>query len=423
MNVGIKVEMKKLTVLLLSFILLFVLSIGGAPAQASASKVHLALGDEKITFNEGQPYIEQATTLIPAKAFLEGLEYDLSWDAATSTLYASKGELSFELKRDQKQAMANGEGYSLNVAPKIVDGILYAPLRFLAENAGYRVGWDAKNRAVALERQDSKGFFWKVEKDGSELYLLGSIHHGNDEMHPMRPELNAAYANSEHLVVEINITAPMSEQRAADIENKYMWYNDNTTLADHIDAETYTQLKSLFEESGALTAEWDSLKAWVTYMKLLNLNSAQDGYGGALGIDMYFLQKAFASGKSILELESVELQYEMLNNFSDELMSSLIKELIDSFHQPDSSIEPIANIWLNGDEAALVEMVEAMKAIPEYYQAILKDRNVAMLEKIEGYLEDKSKETYFVVVGAAHMVGEDGIVTRLKEKGYTVTRL
>jgi uncharacterized protein YbaP (TraB family) len=64
-----------------------------------------------------------------------------------------------------------------------------------------------------------------------------------------------------------------------------------------------------------------------------------------------------------------------------------------------------------------------MKAIPEYYQAILKDRNVAMLEKIEGYLEDKSKETYFVVVGAAHMVGEDGIVTRLKEKGYTVTRL
>jgi uncharacterized protein YbaP (TraB family) len=423
MNVGIKVEMKKLTVLLLSFILLFVLSIGGAPAQASASKVHLALGDEKITFNEGQPYIEQATTLIPAKAFLEGLEYDLSWDAATSTLYASKGELSFELKRDQKQAMANGEGYALNVSPKIVNGILYAPLRFLAENAGYRVGWDAKNRAVALERQDSKGFFWKVEKDGSGLYLLGSIHHGNDEMHPMRPELNAAYANSEHLVVEINITAPMSEQRAADIENKYMWYNDNTTLADHIDAETYTQLKSLFEESGALTAEWDSLKAWVTYMKLLNLNSAQDGYGGALGIDMYFLQKAFASGKSILELESVELQYEMLNNFSDELMSSLIKELIDSFHQPDSSIEPIANIWLNGDEAALVEMVEAMKAIPEYYQAILKDRNVAMLEKIEGYLEDKSKETYFVVVGAAHMVGEDGIVTRLKEKGYTVTRL
>jgi uncharacterized protein YbaP (TraB family) len=423
MNVGIKIEMKKLTVLLLSFILLFVLSIGGAPAQASASKVHLALGDEKITFNEGQPYIEQATTLIPAKAFLEGLEYDLSWDAATSTLYASKGELSFELKRDQKQAMANGEGYALNVAPKIVNGILYAPLRFLAENAGYRVGWDAKNRAVALERQDSKGFFWKVEKDGSELYLLGSIHHGNDEMHPMRPELNAAYANSEHLVVEINITAPMSEQRAADIENKYMWYNDNTTLADHIDAETYTQLKSLFEESGALPAEWDSLKAWVTYMKLLNLNSAQDGYGGALGIDMYFLQKAFASGKSILELESVELQYEMLNNFSDELMSSLIKELIDSFHQPDSSIESIANIWLNGDEAALVEVVEAMKAIPEYYQAILKDRNVAMLEKIEGYLEDKSKETYFVVVGAAHMVGEDGIVTRLKEKGYTVTRL
>lgn len=423
MNVGIKIELKKFTALLLSFILLFVLSTGGAPAQAAASLVHLSWGEEEITFDEGQPYIEQSTTLIPAKAFLEGLEYELSWDAATSTLYASKGELSFELKRDQKQAMANGEEYLLNVAPKVVDGILYAPLRFLAENAGYRVGWDAKNRAVALERQDSKGFFWKIEKDGSELYLLGSIHHGNDEMYPMRPELNAAYADSDHLVVEANIAAPISEQRAADIENKYMWYNDNTTLADHIDAETYVQLKSLFEEKGASTAALDSLKAWVTYLKLVNLNSAQDGYGGALGVDMYFLQKAMASGKSILELESVELQYEMLNNFSDELMTSLIKETIESFDQPEGSIGSMANVWLTGDEAVLVEFVEDMAEIPEYYKSMIKDRNVGMVEKIEGYLGDKNKETYFVVVGAGHMLGEDGIVTKLKEKGYTVTRL
>lgn len=423
MKFAIKIELKKLTVLFLSFILLFVLSTGGTPVQAAASSVYLALGDKEIAFDQGQPYIEQATTMVPAKALLGGLDYELSWDAATSTLHASKGKLSFELKRGQKQAMANGEGYLLNVAPKIMDGILYAPLRFLAENAGYRVGWDAANRAVALEPIDSKGFFWKVEKDGSELYLLGSIHHGNQEMYPMRPELNAAYANSDHLVVEVNMAAPMSEQRAKDIGNKYMLYNDNTTLADHIDAKTYAQVKSIFEEKGASTAALDTSKAWVTYMQLINLNSAQDGYGGGLGVDRYFLQKVIASGKSILELESVELQYEMLNNFSDELMASLIKGIIEAFNQPDSSIASMANVWLTGDEAALVKTVEDMKAIPEYYQTTIKDRNNGMIEKIEGYLKDKSKETYFVVVGAAHMVGEDGIVNRLKEKGYTVTRL
>jgi hypothetical protein len=170
MNIGIKIELKKVTLLLISIIMLLVFATGGASAQAAASSVYLALGDKEIAFDKGQPYIEQATTLVPAKALLEGLDYELSWDEAASTLNASKGELSFELKRGQKQAMANGEGYLLKVAPKIVDGILYAPLRFLAENAGYRVGWDAANRAVALERQDSKGFFWKVEKDGSELF-------------------------------------------------------------------------------------------------------------------------------------------------------------------------------------------------------------------------------------------------------------
>ncbi|MNO04822.1 TraB family protein [compost metagenome] len=53
---------------------------------------------------------------------------------------------------------------------------------------------------------------------------------------------------------------------------------------------------------------------------------------------------------------------------------------------------------------------------------MLVDRNVKMTEKIEGYLKGKDSSTYMIAVGAAHMLGEKGIVTLLQEKGYTVTR-
>ena len=44
-----------------------------------------------------------------------------------------------------------------------------------------------------------------------------------------------------------------------------------------------------------------------------------------------------------------------------------------------------------------------------------------MTEKIKGYLEEEG--TFFVIAGAAHMVGEDGIVALLRNEGYTVRQM
>jgi uncharacterized protein YbaP (TraB family) len=177
------------------------------------------------------------------------------------------------------------------------------------------------------------------------------------------------------------------------------------------------------KENGAPETFLDTFKPWMVYISLDNMKSRLNGFEAGLGIDMYFAQKATASGKSILELESHDSQYSQFNHFSDELIDSMLKELLETFHQPDNGPETLADLWRSGDEAALAGMLEAMKEIPEYYKTTIIDRNAGMIEKIEGYLGDENKETYFVIAGSFHMIGEDGIVNSLKEKGYTVTRL
>ena len=52
---------------------------------------------------------------------------------------------------------------------------------------------------------------------------------------------------------------------------------------------------------------------------------------------------------------------------------------------------------------------------------LLDDRNTAMTAKIERFLQ--TPKTYFVAVGAGHLVGEQGILSQLRHKDFTVEQL
>jgi len=75
--------------------------------------------------------------------------------------------------------------------------------------------------------------------------------------------------------------------------------------------------------------------------------------------------------------------------------------------------------WLKGDGGALEPLLlESMKAYPEIYQNLIVGRNRRWVPQIENMLGQNGDT--MVVVGAAHLVGKDGVVEMLKERGYKV---
>jgi uncharacterized protein YbaP (TraB family) len=52
---------------------------------------------------------------------------------------------------------------------------------------------------------------------------------------------------------------------------------------------------------------------------------------------------------------------------------------------------------------------------------LLHDRNIGMADKIEELL--KTSQTAFVMPGAAHLVGEDGLIKMLQDRGYQVEQV
>ena len=424
--------MKKITSLLAALIMVFTLATGVQAQTVDTTiekAISVSLNGEVVQFGDNKPLLEQDTTLVPAREIFEALGYAVAWDEVNGVVTAEKYGLSVALKIGEATAYVNGIETALTAAPKVINNTTYVPLRFISEAIGFDVKWQGTARSVLLTKEASKGYIWKVEKDGVEVHLLGSIHLGDAKMYPLRNEIEEAFDSSDHLVVEVNIAEVPDKQTAAEIQALQV-YSDGTTLKDHVSAETYARVQSFLEALELPTNTYDIFKPWAVQLDMVNFVAASSGYQGGLGIDMYYLNRAQLANKPILELESYSSQLNIFDSYSKELQEQQVNEVLDGIFgtgdattATEPSIDDLAGLWIQGDDAGLEELVASMQESPEIYEKLLENRHAGMLEKIEGYLSNEQKESYFVVAGYLHMLGEDGLITQLKNKGYKVTRI
>jgi uncharacterized protein YbaP (TraB family) len=88
----------------------------------------------------------------------------------------------------------------------------------------------------------------------------------------------------------------------------------------------------------------------------------------------------------------------------------------------ESSLKRMRDAWSSGDADGLDAITRESSKTPEKIsRAILQDRNPHMADAAEQFL--KGKEQAFLIVGAAHMVGKEGIVALLEKRGYKVEQV
>lgn len=382
-----------------------------APAMAAPQQPAVKVNNHAVQYAGGAPIIEQGTTYVPLKSTLQAMDATLT-GAANDTIHA----------------VVNGKTITLKGKLKRINGVTYAPIRVVGDATGYEVRWDAKTRTVLLiskgtetAKTGGKGFMWEVENNGNTVYLVGSIHIADNSFYPLRPEFEEAFAEADYLGVEIDLSKAAGEAQQKMVMDMGM-YQDGSTLKDHISGETYAKLGKILQQSGMKPDALDAFKPWVVETTISSLKSVKAGYEAAAGIDLYFIQKAIERKIPVVELESYESQLSMFNGFSKELQEKNLNNALDNFDVLDDGVDKMAQMWKTGNDEQLLELTNSMAAEPEYNKAMLIDRNEKMAEKIDGYLKNGKKEEYFIVVGAAHYLGEHGIIKLLQDKGYTVVR-
>jgi hypothetical protein len=241
------------------------------------------------------------------------------------------------------------------------------------------------------------------------------------DIYPLREELEEAFRLSDVLAVEANVNdvigLDMQKMMSA------AFYPEGDSLEAHISGETLERIKKEFELLGMPSQLVTRQKPWFLALTLTALKLAQLGLDPAYGIDVHFLSKTEGQ-KKIRELESIDYQIDLLSGFSDSEQEAFLRYTLNDLDSLEKNIDILITAWKNGDVSAMESVIgQGVKdgATASIYEKLIYGRNRTMERKIEDFL--KTGETYFVIVGAGHLVGEKGIVEILKKRGYTVGQL
>ncbi len=275
----------------------------------------------------------------------------------------------------------------------------------------------------AASAAPKKCLMWKAVNGSNTVYLLGSIHLGSKKMYPLPKPIEDAYSKSKVLVVEVNINKTDQSEAMSFVTANGM-YQGGDSLWKHLSAKTGDKVKSFCKQYDMNPDLLGMFKPWLASVELEVLPMQKAGMDLTLGIDKYFLDKASAKSgsKPIVELENANFQLKLLSslpeNLADDYISFSLGESASSVSE-DSKLE---KLWMAGDADALNSAISKNPPkLTKLMRAIREDRNPHMADVAEKYL--KGDGACFFVVGAAHLIGKEGVVALLQKRGYTVSQV
>jgi hypothetical protein len=240
----------------------------------------------------------------------------------------------------------------------------------------------------------------------------------SQDFYPLSPALEAAFNESDLLVEEVDLAEMLGAGSQLNLLTRGL-LPGSVTLEQVVSPATYALVRRTVTGLGMPVEPLVKFKPWMLALTLEGLQLMTAGFDPELGLDKHFYDLAQTSGKSVQGLETTDYQISRFDEMTMEQQDHLLAETLKALETEQASAGRLVQSWRAGDVAAVEAIVLAdLKSEPQLYQRLLVERNRTWLPKLEALFARKSPA--FVVVGAAHLVGPDGVVAMLKAKGYSV---
>jgi len=270
-----------------------------------------------------------------------------------------------------------------------------------------------------------KHFLWKVTGSRGVVYLLGTIHFAKADFYPLPSIVEDSFEKADTLIEEIDISEPTeaaSVQRGIIEEGSYP---NGYSITNHLSEVTRSHLAAYLKKGDLPEPAVAHMRPWLVSMLVEQVELQRMGFDPSYGLDQHFLEEARQSLKQIGALEDAGSQLKLLSSLSEEFQDSLLLNSLVDMEKSHDALNLLMRAWQSGDEAQMQELITS--SVRDYSQLeplmtkLLDDRNTAMTAKIEHFLQ--TPKSYFVAVGAGHLVGEQGILSQLRRKNFSVEQL
>ena len=293
----------------------------------------------------------------------------------------------------------------------------------------HRAGWlllllfftTSESAAQNVIQAPVKSCLWKVVSKDSTIYLLGSVHLLKSDAYPLGQVIEQAFGDSTKLVLEVNLDSLNSPDAQQMMLTKAL-LPEGKTLNETLSPATYQAVQQKVEALGLDIEALKRMKPWFLSLSLVAMKMQQLGYDAQHGVDRHFFDRARKAKKEVLGLETADFQLNLLDSLSAKTQEESLLQTLKELDQFETDFEQVVRAWAAGQEKQLDSLLlESFKEYPDIYAKLISERNRNWLPKIESHFRDGNKT--LVVVGAAHLVGRDGVVELLKQKGYSVEQL
>jgi uncharacterized protein len=274
---------------------------------------------------------------------------------------------------------------------------------------------------VPAGAQPARNFIWKISGQTGAVYLVGSVHLLRKDYYPLSPALDAAFQDSNLLVEE----ADLGELDAPASQFKMLTRGllpEGQSLDRILSPATLELVGKRVLDLGLPIEPLLRFKPWMLALTLVELEWQKAGFDATLGLDRHFYERARIDGKSVQGLETIDYQLSLFDEMTKDEQDRMLAESLTDLDKEQASVLTLVNAWKAGDTAAVGRIVLAdMNDDPPLYERLIVNRNRNWQPKLEALLTRSGHA--FVVVGAAHIVGPNGLLAMFAAKGYKVEQL
>ena len=262
---------------------------------------------------------------------------------------------------------------------------------------------------------------WRADGASNSVYILGSIHMLREEDHPLPRIIDEVYADAEIIVMELDMDDldPAYTQAAF---NRAGVMSDGTTLQDLMGDAAYAEAEKAAAVVDIPLEMLAQSEPWLAAITVELMMLYRIGFNPLLGIEMTMTTRAAQDGKPIEGLETVDEQLSFLDGLPLEAQREMLLQTLAEGAALSESIDELIDAWRYGDTTTLEEgLLSSIGEQSVLSDALVTNRNRRWAETIATWLDDD--RDYLVVVGALHLVGDEGVPNLLANKGIGIHQL
>ncbi len=274
--------------------------------------------------------------------------------------------------------------------------------------------------SLPLRANETDGLVWQLQGPRGSVFIAGSMHLLRRERPALPAAIVKAYEESESLVMEIDAD-DIDDQYTAQLMLRLATFADARSLPMITGEARWQKLQPLLARVQVPESFAATLEPWGVAILLTSLEYARLGFDPEIGVEKQLQDLAARDRKPIAGLETPEFQIGLFDALPmDEQLQLLDMTLEDIGEMPDT-VDELYAAWRAGDLRALdALLLEGYREMPRLYADLVERRNRNWIVPIKALLEQDGDT--LVVVGALHLVGEQGVVAMLEREGLKPIR-